>query len=348
MQSGRNVVIAVCGGIAVLGLVVRLWRSDVEAPSSGEREDRSARRRVADERGASTEPSASRARGASGAGTETTARGSGASASRRADESTRFAPDDSSPRRMAPAIGTERKRARGHTEHFASAHNDVERRAALPDRGVPSLESERERPELAPADPDAVTGAKEPEAQLTAEADPGVAYDGGAEHVFDTATRTEVPDVGKISGHAGTIAFWIEPGWESNNADNATLVQLGEKGLHIVKDGDQLHFGYTDSEGNEQGGSADIADWADGDRRSIIATWAGRRLALYVDGGQIFLNTSQRPPILGAHPKLYVGSTPVDGAPVAQGQLSYLTILNREAPPNEVMQMYASGGAPQQ
>src|SRR5207249_11701535 len=109
MQSGRNVVIAVCGGIAVLGLVVRLWRSDVEAPSSGEREDRSARRRVADERGASTEPSASRARGASGAGTETTARGSGARASRRADESTRFAADGSSPRGLAAGLRTGRE-----------------------------------------------------------------------------------------------------------------------------------------------------------------------------------------------------------------------------------------------
>jgi hypothetical protein len=173
---------------------------------------------------------------------------------------------------------------------------------------------------------------------------PDVAYDGGGDHVFNTASQVEVTDARTIEGGAGTIAFWIEPAWEAFNQDHASFVRVGENGLQLAKYDNHLRFRYIDNTGNEYGGEADIGEWEPGEWRHVTATWMGGKLALYVDGGQVFLNHGPTPGLQGDL-KLYVG-TPASTSAVAPAQLSYLTVLNREASVDEVKQMFESGRAP--
>jgi hypothetical protein len=176
---------------------------------------------------------------------------------------------------------------------------------------------------------------------------PDVAYDGGPDHVFDMSSKVEVSDAGPITGDAGTVAFWLQPQWQANNPDDASIIQLGDSGMQIVKSGNSLRFEYSDNNGNENGGGADIHDWPPGEWRQVTATWNGSTLALYIDGGQVFVNTSTTPPNFAGETKLYVGSVTPDGAQPVAGNVTSVTVLNSYTPGENVGQLL-KGGPPHQ
>lgn len=157
---------------------------------------------------------------------------------------------------------------------------------------------------------------------------PNVVYQGG-DRVFDTSDRQQITDRRAITGEAGSISFWTQPQWEAGNADRASFVQIGENGLRIVKDGDNLRFEYTNSHGdNELGGVADISGWQAGEWRYIAGTWQGGSLVLYVDGQRMKLTTPTEPPPVQSDPRLYVGSVAGNGNPSAPAQMTGLEVSN--------------------
>ena len=236
------------------------------------------------------------------------------------------------PRRELPpavAAGTDRQAA-GASGHIASS-------GSAKDSAAPRLSHEDLPPAARRGEPE-----YDPDAEDEANAD--LVYDSGAEKVFDTTSRVELTDAGPVNRGAGTISFWIEPQWAAGSQDGANFVQIGETGLQIVKDGDMLRFQHVGSA--EDGGGAEIGDWQGGEWRHVLVTWNRNTMSLYVDGGQIFHNTPPRAPQFG-DAELFVGSgTLPNGAPTAQGNISYLTVLNRDASPDEVRQMFESGGRP--
>jgi hypothetical protein len=191
----------------------------------------------------------------------------------------------------------------------------------------------------AAADPNAAA------ADELAQAPPEVAYDGGADHTFSTDAQVEVPDVGQIGGEAGTISFWLRPGWEQTSQDDATFVQLGDSGLQIVKNVNFLRFEYTDTAGADLGLGTNISEWPTGEWRQVTTTWNHGNVALYVDGKLI----SQGAPQLPEFPpetRLYVGSNYPGNTPVAPGEVSYLTVLNRSTSAGEISSQFQSGPRP--
>ncbi len=170
-----------------------------------------------------------------------------------------------------------------------------------------------------------------------------VAYDSGG-RTFNTSSQVEITDAGTINGAGGTIAFWIDPQWSSEGAQNASLVQLGDHGLQLVKDGDVLRFQYTDASGEVRGGSADISGWQPGEWQHVAATWNGSSLALYLNGAQQFLDTPPGAPQM-PFDKLVVGSA-INNTGIAPAELSYLTVLNHPVSPDELTQLFGSGARP--
>lgn len=167
-----------------------------------------------------------------------------------------------------------------------------------------------------------------------------IVYDGGGERVFATDSEVEIGEAGNINPGAGTVAFWLKPQWEANSADGGTFVRLGENGLQIAKDGDLLRFSFVDDTGAVQGGTAEIGEWQPEEWHYITATWQGGALALYIDGGQIFINQGIATPRL-------------DGATVRVGasrsgavaELSHLLVMRHDVSGEQVREMYESGGA---
>src|SRR5207253_6074199 len=65
------------------------------------------------------------------------------------------------------------------------------------------------------------TGATDARAGDTASTRTDVAFDSG-DAAYEAQATVEGPDVGKITGAAGTMSFWLQPGWQEGNQDDAT------------------------------------------------------------------------------------------------------------------------------
>jgi hypothetical protein len=175
---------------------------------------------------------------------------------------------------------------------------------------------------------------------------PEVAYDSGLDKNFVTESQTELPDVGKISGESGTVSFWVKPDWDSNSQDDAGFVQLGDSGLHFVKNVNFLRFEYFDKNGAEQGLGTNISDWKQGEWRQVIGTWNGTTYQLYVDGKQLSQSTYPLPPDFQDETKVYVGSNLPPGAPPAPGEMSGVKVLNRWTSAAEIARQFQTGQRP--
>src|SRR3989454_9109043 len=99
-----------------------------------------------------------------------------------------------------------------------------------------------------------------------------VAFDGG-DAQYQTEAQVEVPDVGKITGAAGTMSFWLEPGWQEGNQDDATLMNLGDGRLQIIKNVGFLRFEFVDDGGGTGGLGTSIAEWREGEGQHGTAGW---------------------------------------------------------------------------
>ena len=242
MNGSRGVVIVLCGALAALLLVARVWRSDSDSlravsgsngdtsgPATGGRDENAA---GAPRAGAGTDSAHSRVGSTDGA------------AERGEQRRRRMAAIDAVQR--APRSGSATAGARGRSGEIETP--DASGRAlkldsdSVPEAGSPGTQS--------------AEGALE---HTTPEEIPDIVYDGGADKVFDTAAQVKIDDAGAVSGAAATIAFWIEPQWQRDGPSEATFVQLGDNGLQIFKQGDMLRLQYVANDGEVFGGSAESA-----------------------------------------------------------------------------------------
>ena len=162
-----------------------------------------------------------------------------------------------------------------------------------------------------------------------------VAFDGG-DTAYETQAQVEVPDVGKITGAAGTMSFWLQPGWQEGNQDDATLMNLGDGRLQIVKNVGFLRFEFVDDAGGTGGLGTSIAEWREGEWHQVTATWNGTQYALYVDGQLVSQTVHDGQVDLPSGAKLYIGSNFPEGRPVAHGTIGSVDLHNRPLGPGEV------------
>ncbi|MBI3783146.1 MAG: LamG domain-containing protein [Deltaproteobacteria bacterium] len=175
---------------------------------------------------------------------------------------------------------------------------------------------------------------------------PEVAYNGGIDKSFDTQTQTQVQDVGKISGEAGTVSFWVKPGWGPDSQDDANFVQLGDSSLRFAKNVNYLRFEYFDKNGTEQGVGVNIGDWREGDWHQVAGTWNGKTYELFVDGKPGSQNTFPQPPDFQKDTRVLVGSNFGSNIPVAPGEITGLQVLNRPSSAGEIAQQHQTGQRP--
>ena len=343
MKSGTVLIIVACCAIAILAFVARSWRSDVssDAPTSVARTG-TVERRASNEHG---NPDARDERaGRYGAEGSRHAKADGfANANQTGSE--RGASGDAAGDRRDGASALVRGAAREGGGGTAVGAAPDKLNAGAASLGQALGATKREVPDMPkqPASAAMMTG--EPGDNAPApEPAPEVAYDGGADHVFSTKSQVQVPDAANITGDAGTVSFWVKPGWGPTSQDDATFVQLGDSSLQVVKNVDFLRFEYLDSNGTENGLGTNIDNWQQDQWRQVTATWTGGNLALYVDGQLISQNRYQNPPTFGEETKLLVGSD--FSGPVAPGQVSNLTVLNRNSSPTEIAQQFQSGARP--
>lgn len=174
---------------------------------------------------------------------------------------------------------------------------------------------------------------------------PEVAFDSGTDKKFVTETQVELPDVGKISGEAGTMAFWVKPDWQPGDQNDTMFLQMGDSGLHITKNVNFLRFEYFDNQGQEQGLGVNIGEWKPGEWHQVTGTWVGGQYQLFVDGKMVSQNLFKNPPDFQDETKVYAGSNFPTGSP-APGEMSQIKVLNRGMTAAEIAALYQSNERP--
>jgi len=228
-------------------------------------------------------------------------------------------------------------RARGRARMLASREGGSLTASAVGDEASGGLGSsglrEPRAGQTVPGSPQ--TGATDARAAEAAD----VAFDGG-DAQYQTQAQVEVPDVGKITGAAGTMSFWLEPGWQEGNQDDATLMNLGDGRLQIIKNVGFLRFEFVDDGGNAGGIGSSIAEWREGEWHQVTAVWNGNQYSLYVDGQLVSQTVHDGRVDLPSDAKLYIGSSFPEGRPVARGTLGSVAVHNRPLGPGEVAGNY--------
>jgi hypothetical protein len=174
---------------------------------------------------------------------------------------------------------------------------------------------------------------------------PDVVYDSGAERQFDTGSQTELTDVGKISGEAGSMAFWLRPEWSGDDQNDAIFLQLGDSGMHIRKNVTYLRFEVTGQDGQEQGLGYYIGDWKPGEWHQVVGTWVGGVFVLFIDGKPVSQRVLSDLPDFQDETRVYVGSN-LPAENTAIGGLSHVKVLNRPLGPAEVAALFDAADRP--
>jgi hypothetical protein len=168
-----------------------------------------------------------------------------------------------------------------------------------------------------------------------------VAFDSG-DATYGTQAQVEIPDVGRITGAAGTMSFWLQPDWQEGNQDDATLMDLGDGRLQVIKNVGFLRFEFVDDAGNAGGIGTSIAEWREGEWHQVTAVWNGNQYSLYVDGQLVSQTIHDGRVDLPKDAKLYIGSDFPEGRPVARGTIGSVDVHNRPLGPGEVAGNYNS------
>jgi len=164
---------------------------------------------------------------------------------------------------------------------------------------------------------------------------------------YPTDEHVEVP-VGKLSGQAGTMSFWLQPSWAEGNKDDASFLGLGNGALEVFKNVDFLRFEFTDQSGTRAGLGAPIDAWKAGEWHQVTTTWSGNRFSLYVDGQLVSQTTINGGVQLPPDATLGIGSAFNEGRPVAPGVIGTVDVQPRPWTPAEVQRSHeaATGAQP--
>ncbi len=169
-----------------------------------------------------------------------------------------------------------------------------------------------------------------------------VYYDADEGAYFPPDARLAYPDKGGIRDEAGTVAFWVQPGWAGSDPTDNSFVQLRthewSNRLQVFKNGVYLRFLFTDNTGIEHGVGFPI-NWAPGEWHHVAATWGDQITTLFVDGAPVGQDRySGRLEIPPGTP-LYVGSDVPQGTPGADAILRGIIVNERPLAPEEIQQL---------
>jgi hypothetical protein len=164
----------------------------------------------------------------------------------------------------------------------------------------------------------------------------------GDEARYALEQQVAVDDVGKIAPRSGTLSFWLQPGWQEGNQDDASFLELGDGRLQVIKNVNFLRFEFTDDEGRKGGIGAPITDWKVGEWHQVATTWSGSTFSLYVDGQLVSQTTYPGGPIeLPPDAKLLIGSAFPENRPVAPGVINGVDVSGRPLGPTEIAGLFA-------
>jgi len=164
----------------------------------------------------------------------------------------------------------------------------------------------------------------------------------GDEVRYALEQQVAVDDVGKIAPRSGTLSFWLQPGWQEGNQDDANFLELGDGRLQIIKNVNYLRFEFTDEDGRKGGIGAPITDWKAGEWHQVTTTWSGSTFSLYVDGQLVSQTTYPGRPIeLPPDAKLLIGSAFPENRPVAPGVINGVDVSGRPLGPTEIAGLFA-------
>jgi len=169
-----------------------------------------------------------------------------------------------------------------------------------------------------------------------------VTFTSGDERQFPTDMPVEVSDMPEIAGGSGTLSFWLQPTWEGDNQDDASLLELGDGRLRVVKNVDFLRFEWMDDAGTSGGIGAPIVDWKPGEWHAVTTTWNGSSFALYIDGRLVSAKDDAGRVGLPADSTLVIGSNFAESRPVAPGLIGKVDVRRRPLSPAEVANQFAA------
>ena len=167
-------------------------------------------------------------------------------------------------------------------------------------------------------------------------------YSSGSEANYALNEQTAVDDIGKIAPRSGTMSFWLQPGWQTGNQDDANFLEVGDGQLQVIKNVNFLRFEFTDAAGGKGGIGAPITDWQEGQWHQVTTTWTGNTYSLYIDGQLV--SQTQYPGgavQVPADAKLLIGSAYPENRPVAPGTINGVDVTGHPLSPAEVAAMYA-------
>ncbi len=171
---------------------------------------------------------------------------------------------------------------------------------------------------------------------------PDVTYASGDQRQFATNAPVEVSNTPNLAGPSGTLSFWLQPTWQDGNQDDATLLDLGDGMLRVVKNVDFIRFEWTDETGDTGGIGAPIAEWKTGEWHEVTSTWNGTSFALYIDGRLVSQKSDAGSVGLPSDATLVVGSNFPQNRPVAPGVIQQVDVHNRPLTAGEVANQFAS------
>jgi len=176
-----------------------------------------------------------------------------------------------------------------------------------------------------------------------------VAFHSG-DAVLPTGGQVAIPVDGKVQ-HEGSLSLMVQPGWEHDNADDATLVQLGDemrltKNVHFLRlegvgddtgDGPRGRaVGATGDGAGANGVGVPISDWNPGEWHHVTATWSEDTMSLYVDGELVGRKPRQGRSDAPAESELLVGTDASDSKPVPPGLIGRVALRGRVLGDDEV------------
>jgi len=180
-----------------------------------------------------------------------------------------------------------------------------------------------------------------------------VAFHSG-DAVLPTGGQVAIPVDGKVQ-HEGSLSLMVQPGWEHDNTDDATLVQLGDemrltKNVHFLRlegAGDDTGngprgraVGATDDGAGANGVGVPISDWNPGEWHHVTATWSEDTMSLYVDGELVGRTPRHGRSDAPAESELLVGTDASDSKPVPPGLIGRVALRGRVLGDDEVAQDY--------
>jgi hypothetical protein len=158
---------------------------------------------------------------------------------------------------------------------------------------------------------------------------------------YPTNTPVEAPQLAeKLGGQRGSVSFWFQPQWQEGNQDDASLIDIADGQIRLVKNVTFLRLEFMDSEGAAHGIGAPITDWTAGEWHQITGSWDRGTFKLYVDGEIVRETTIDSPFFLPGKPRMLVGSDYPQNRPVAPGMMGGLEVHRRPLSPYDVMKRF--------